>query len=239
MEEVLAADVQLAPDVQTDLRSCWRTIGVDGDRSCPTLTELIHCRNCSIYAQGGRSLFDRPLPEDYRRDWTQSLAQGLDLQGKTTVETKVETLSLSLFRLEGEWFALPSEVFQSVWDRVVVRRIPQRSNALFLGLVNLGGELQLCFSLKNLLGVQTPIQTPQTTAYPRMVVIQAQAQADGWVFSVDELYGIERIKAGAIQTPPSHAKHHLTQGIFTWQGRSVSVLNAEVLFSMIERRLLP
>jgi chemotaxis-related protein WspD len=233
MEEVLV------PDVQTDLRSCWRSIGVDGDRSCPKLTALIHCRNCSIYSQGGRLLFDRPLPEDYRQDWTQSLAQGLDLQGKTTVKTKVETLSLSLFRLEEEWFALPSEVFQSVWDSAVVRRIPQRSNALFLGLVNLGGELQLCFSLKNLLGVQTPIQTPQTMAYPRMVVIQAQAQADGWVFSVDELYGIERIKAGAIQTPPSHAKHHLTQGIFTWQGRSVSVLNAEVLFSMIERRLLP
>ncbi len=232
MEEVLS-------DGQTGL-GCWRSIGVDGDRSCPSLKDLIHCRNCEVYSQGGRSLFDRPLPEGYRRDWTQSLAQGLDLSKTlTTVETKVENLSLSLFRLQGEWFALPSEVFQSVWDSAVVRQIPQRSNALFLGLVNLGGELKLCFSLKNLLEIQTTIQTPGIMAYPRMVVIQKQDQEDGWVFSVDELYGIERIKAAAIQTPPSNAKHHLTQGIFTWQGRSVSVLNAEVLFGMIERRLLP
>ncbi len=222
---------------------CWKTIGVDGgDRSCHQLQELIHCRNCTVYAQGGRSLFDQPLPNDYRQMLTALVS---DQRAQTLKASDQQFLSLSLFRLQEEWFGLAAAVFHSVAAVVPIRRLPGRSNGTFLGMVNFNGELQLCISLKQFLGVEEIATATKTTALisPRMVMVQPEGENldQRWVFAVDEFYGIERINPAQIQPPlTSRIKSkRLTQGLFDWQGRSVSYLDAEQLFSTIGRRLLP
>jgi chemotaxis-related protein WspD len=227
-----------------ETKSCWKTIGVDGgDRSCHELQELIHCRNCTVYAQGGRSLFDQPLPPDYRQMLTTLVG---DPRETTKKSSDQQSLSLSLFRLEDEWFGLAAAVFHSVATVVPIRRLPGRSNGTFLGMVNFSGELQLCISLKQFLGIAEIAPATKTTALisPRMVMVQPDQENldQRWVFAVDEFYGIERINPAQIQPPPTSivkSKLHLTQGLFDWQGRSVSYLDAEQLFSTIGRRLLP
>jgi chemotaxis-related protein WspD len=142
--------------------SCWKTIGVDGgDRSCDQLPELIHCRNCKVYAQGGRSLFDQSLPEDYRQMLTALVS---DQRAQTVKDSNQQFLSLSLFRLQDEWFGLAAGVFDSVAAVVPIRRLPGRSNGAFLGMVNFSGELQLCISLKQVLGIDEMASTTKTTA---------------------------------------------------------------------------
>ncbi|HTJ92190.1 MAG TPA: chemotaxis protein CheW [Pararobbsia sp.] len=42
------------------LDDCWNRIGVQGDRTCERLTDVVHCRNCSVYAHAAMSLLDRP-----------------------------------------------------------------------------------------------------------------------------------------------------------------------------------
>jgi chemotaxis-related protein WspD len=226
-----------------ETKSCWKTIGVDGgDRSCHQLRELIHCRNCKVYAQGGRSLFDQPLPDDYRQMLTALVGDSREITLKSSDQ---QSLSLSLFRLQDEWFGLAAGVFHSVAAVVPIRRLPGRNNGAFLGMVNFSGELQLCISLKQVLSIDETASMAKTTALvsPRMVMVQPERENldQRWVFAVDEFYGIERINPLQIQPPPTSIvkSKHLTQGLFDWQGRSVSYLDPEQLFSTIGRRLLP
>jgi Magnesium chelatase, subunit ChlI len=44
------------PELHREHRDCWNQIGVFGDGTCPELAKVIHCRNCPVYAAGGRSL---------------------------------------------------------------------------------------------------------------------------------------------------------------------------------------
>jgi Magnesium chelatase, subunit ChlI len=43
-------------ELPRERNDCWNQIGVFGDGTCPELAKVIHCRNCPVYAAGGRSL---------------------------------------------------------------------------------------------------------------------------------------------------------------------------------------
>ena len=58
--------------------TCWREIGIAGDRSCELLSDYVHCRNCPQYSNLGRTLFDREMPGDYRREVSEELAAKSD-----------------------------------------------------------------------------------------------------------------------------------------------------------------
>ncbi|MDM9384291.1 hypothetical protein QUB80_26815 [Chlorogloeopsis sp. ULAP01] len=53
--------------VSSDIYHCWNIIGIMGDRSCPELSNFIHCRNCPIYSAGGHQLLERCVPNNYRQ----------------------------------------------------------------------------------------------------------------------------------------------------------------------------
>jgi chemotaxis-related protein WspD len=216
---------------------CWKTIGIEGDRSCPALCELSHCRNCSIYAAAGRDMLNQPLPSGYQEEWAVVLATPMATAGKR------ETQSLAIFRLRDEWFGLSAAVFQAVTPIVPIRRIPQRSNDVLLGLVNISGELQLCVSLADLLGLPPAAASGddqmQRLTYPRMVVIQIGASR--WVFPVDDIYGIERFAIDAIQPAPTNVEQlsdRLTQGVIEWRGQFVSYLDDQRLSHSLQRRAI-
>ena len=53
---------QNIPNVTDDI-GCWRRIGVWGSERprCIELEKVVHCRNCAVFAQAAREVFERRL----------------------------------------------------------------------------------------------------------------------------------------------------------------------------------
>ena len=236
-------EASLSPPRMVD--DCWNRIGVEGDRSCPELKTAIHCRNCSVYSAAGRSLLEREAPEGYLEEWTNVLA---DIQSErnewgidSLIAQTAETVSIAIFRLGEECLALPVRLLQEVAPPCIIHTLPHRTNELFLGLVNIRGEILLCVSLSCLLGIDTAMPTQQSgpAVSKRMLVVKHER--DRWVFPVDEVYGIYRIPRRDLQDAPvvvTKASEAYTQGIVNWQGKKVNALDSELLFYTLNRRIL-
>jgi chemotaxis-related protein WspD len=215
-----------------ETRACWNEIGVQGNATCPELPQVIHCRNCPVYSKVGAQLLDRPLPPEYRRAWTEQFALKKQLAGPARH-------SALLFRINTEWLALPTPAFQEVAERRPIHSLPHRRQGTVLGLVNVRGELLICVSLGHLLGLAlSPLRETAHTTYDRLLV----AKWDGYrfVFPADEVRGILRFQTPESQEPPaSLAKSQLsyTRGILYSQGRTVGLLDADLLFSSFNRSL--
>ena len=217
----------------TTLDHCWQTIGVNGDRSCPQLVDLVHCRNCSIYANAGRSLLEREVPADYLAEWSSTLT--------ASTHQALDNLAVMIFRIGREWLALSATLLKEVTPLAPVHTLPHRSNDIFRGLVNIRGELQLCASLGNLLGLDSHSigRESNHTIYQRMIVVEKEGNR--WVFSVDEVEGIHHIARSELKNLPatlSHAKETYTQGILHWKQRQIGYLDDELLFYILNRRVL-
>jgi chemotaxis-related protein WspD len=204
--------------------SCWKTVGTQGDGSCPKLADLSHCRNCGDYVRAGRLLLDRQMPEPDRAEWTDLLAERKQAVG--------DTLSLMVFRVAGEWLALPVTALRQVVEERRTHVLPGRSNRAFRGLVNIDGELLLCFSAARMLGLEadgTPL---------RMLV--ASRGADRIVFSADEVLGALRVPRDRIGPPPATVKQGpfaLTTALFHLEDRAVGLLDVDRWFACAARSL--
>jgi len=215
---------------------CWNQIGVFGDGTCPELAKAIHCRNCPVYAAGGRSLLEREPPADYLREWTQALAEAKD-------EDRAEdTLSVLIFRLGREWLALPTHVCQEVAEMRPIHILPHRSGPVLLGLVNIRGQIRLCVSLRELLGVEPGDDSGRTMNHknPRCLVVIA-GDSDHWVLLVDELYGIQRVHLSAIRDAPvtvAKAAPRLTKSVIDWRDTGVGYLDDGLLFLALRKEVL-
>jgi chemotaxis-related protein WspD len=221
------------PIVQT-VEDCWNRIGVSGDRTCPELETHIHCRNCPVFSAAARSFFDRPAPSGYLSEWTKILAE-------PTVQTGTDDVSLLIFRLHGEWLALGTRAIAEVTATRPVHRIPHRSDGVIDGLVNLRGQLQICVSLHELLGVdrlpddgKTQAQSGKAGAQPRLIVIQKDSET--WAFPADEVPGIHRLPRGGLRNVPATLANPTTsfsQALFTWHGHSIGYLDDQRVFAAL------
>lgn len=227
------------------VNDCWNQIGVEGDRSCPELTTVIHCRNCPVYSAAGRSLLEREAPLEYVNEWTNILAKTQPdhsgSQPSTAVAPLAQTLSVMIFRLLGEWLALPVCLFQEVTQPCVIHTLPHRSNELLRGLVNIRGEILMCISLGNLLDLETIADSPHLSSVvsKRMVVVVKDEER--WVFTVDEVRGVHRFQLDELQAAPvviSKATEAYTKGVIRWQGQKVNYLDFDLLFYTLNRRIL-
>ena len=129
----------IEPEAPAEVTGCWGTSGVYGDASCPELSTVVHCRNCPVYSAAAVRLIDRPLPVNYRQEWTDHFARSRPLP-------ELGTASLVLFRLQNEWLAMPTHNFQEVAERRPIHSLPRRREAALLGLANVRGELVICIS---------------------------------------------------------------------------------------------
>jgi Chemotaxis signal transduction protein len=218
---------------------CWNRSGVAGDRTCRELKTFIHCRNCPVYSDAGRSLLEQELPEGYLDEWTNLLRSS---QGATNADAATGTISVGIFRLSDEWLALPAALFKEVTQISVTHTLPHRSNNILIGLVNIRGEIQLCISLKALLGLEvadTSRQNISLVVYQRMVVVEREGSR--WVFAVDEIYGIHHIlseQLGNVPATVSQGPETYTKGILSWQGQSVCYLDDDLLFYTLNKHIL-
>jgi chemotaxis-related protein WspD len=231
---------------QLNVQDCWNHIGVEGDRTCPELKAVIHCRNCPVYSAAGRSLLEREAPPDYLYEWTNILAKAqvdeFEEQSSRAIVQSAQTISVIIFRLLGELLALPVRLLQEVISPCVIHTLPHRSNELFLGLVNVRGEILMCISLGNLLNLEVTADSltpPSLFSSKRMVVVASDE--DRWVFTVDEVCGVHRFQQTELQDIPvviSKATEAYTKGVIHWQGQKVNYLDSDLLFYNLNRRIL-
>ncbi|HEY9704617.1 MAG TPA: chemotaxis protein CheW, partial [Allocoleopsis sp.] len=152
-------------------------------------------------------------------------------------------ISVVIFRIGREWFALKSQFFKEITHILPIRAIPNRSNQILLGLVNIRGELNLCISLKELLGLQMSEKEDNfqqnEIIYQRMVVLEKEG--NNWVFSVDQIYGVYRFSPDELEKVPdslSKSGNNYTKGMIKWSDQNVNYLDDELLFYTLDHKVL-
>lgn len=227
------------------LHDCWNQIGVMGDRSCAELKTVIHCYECPVYDAAGERLLEREPSSDYLDEWIGILKETPDTQeiseGNEAIIRTADAISIIIFRLGNEKLGLPVQFLQEVTHPCIIQPLPHRSNALFLGLVNLRGEILLCASLSHLLKIKASEDANSTTTamhLERMIV--AGQEENKWVFPVDEIHGIFRFHLNELQDAPvviTKAEKGYTQGIVYWEGKKINYLDSELLFYTLNQKI--
>jgi chemotaxis-related protein WspD len=205
---------------------------VHGNGSCPELLKFIRCQNCPVYSNAGVRLLDRASPPEYRREQMEYIARRKQLPAP-------RRHSAVIFRINVEWFALPTESFQEVAERRPVHSLPHRQRGIVVGLVNIRGELLVCVSLGHLLGLANlqPIEVLRTL-HQRLLV--GDLGGSRIVFPVDEVCGIHRFDMQQLQEPPAtlaKSNYTFTRGILLWEKRTVGFLDPNLLFPALDRSL--
>ncbi|MGK7943263.1 MAG: chemotaxis protein CheW [Microcystaceae cyanobacterium] len=239
-ESTVPEDKSVLPEEQEEplFKDCWNQIGVMGDRTCPELKTVIHCYECPVYDAVGDSLLERNPPNNYLEDWAKIIQETSDYQeiseGNEAILRTDDAFSLIIFRLGEERLGLPVKILKEVTHTCLIQPIPHRSNDLFLGLVNIRGEMVLCASLSQLLKIEAPKETAtdeQGNHLARMIV--AGYESNKWVFPVDEIQGIFRFRLREVQDAPivvTKAEEGYTKGIVYWEDQKVNYLDADLLF---------
>ncbi|RWP07073.1 chemotaxis protein CheW [Mesorhizobium sp.] len=233
----MAASTRIArPVEEIEIDDCWRQIGIRGDKSCPLLEQHLHCRNCPTYKKIARRLLDRAAPSAYRDEWPDNAGRaGIDPAGGEALQTAV------LFRLGEEWLALPVGIFHEVAESRRVHSLPHRRNSALLGIANVRGELLICLSLAELLGIgerKEGEQGTRTKVFRRLVVV---GESDKRVaFTVDEIHGLHRYQERDTLAVPAmigKALSAATVAVLPWQGRAVGCLDPRQLLTMLDRSI--
>lgn len=211
--------------------NCWNTIGVAGDSTCPELVKHIHCRNCPVYTQAGQALYDRTPPAGYVDEWTERIAA-------PDPPPPAETLAVILFRVGSEWLALDVSCTIEVSPMRPVRRVPHHTDKVFLGLVNIRGELQLALALGELLnvGLAESVDKLDEMTQQRMLVVDYEQQR--WVLVVDQVEDICHFREADLRSLPAtvaSGTNLFTRGVFHRNGKSIGYLDPERLFSSLRR----
>ena len=224
---------------QQAVEPCWKTVGVSGDGTCPELARAVHCRNCSVFTNAGQQLFEREPPAEYVAKQTALLAEELD-------EEAAGSEAMIVFRIEEEWLALDVAAVVEVAEPRPVHRVPHRSDRLLMGIANIRGELQLCISLRALLGIEgadhlseSSSQTLESerSAY-RLLVCENRGRR--WAFAVDEVTGVHRARIDQLGNVPStigKSVNRLVGAVFTWEDKSIGRLDTNRLFDSLEERI--
>jgi chemotaxis-related protein WspD len=209
---------------------CWNHIGVSGDRSCPELARVVHCRNCAVFTAAGRRFLKGPPPAGYLEEWTARLAEPEE-------KAAGELVSVLVFRLADEWLALPVQALVEVIPLRPIHRIPFRGG-LLAGLVNVRGELHLAVRLDQVLGIQRASGEQEKAAPRRLLVVRRQTEV--WVFPVDEVDRVVRFPAvELVSVPPtlSRAATRFTRAVYRYDDRAVGLLDEQQLFETLRARV--
>ena len=211
------------PDAPID--TCWRTIGTRGDRSCPKLAEYVRCINCPVYHDTAQALLAR-LPVQ------------LDDTPTDAAITPAESgsrFNVLVFRLEGEWLAMPTRVLDEVGEPRPVHPVPHRRRGALLGLVNVRGVLTPCVSLARLLSLSAaPADQPAATVRARLLIVKDGARQIA--LPVDAVDGIHAVPEHAIAPPPATlaaAAHALSMGVIDVADRRIGLLDATRLLAAL------
>jgi chemotaxis-related protein WspD len=224
----------VVPFARAALNDCWNSIGVHGDGSCPELAQHVHCRNCPVYSAGAAELLDVDPPASYLAEWTRHFAQ-------RKPDEDAETRSVLIFRVASEWLALPTSVVTEVANLVPIHSLPHRQNRVVVGLASIRGELLVCVSLGEVLGVDPNAaqnRERRGTVYQRLLVIARDDVRA--VCPVDEVHGLHRFHPRELKEVPTtvaNAAITYSTGVLTCDSRLVGLLDDQLLFYTLKRSL--
>jgi chemotaxis-related protein WspD len=172
--------------------ACWKSIGVHGDRSCPKLATHIHCHNCDVFASAAQTLLDRPAEPEYVAELTRFVAE-------PAASRSLPDQSVVLFTIGDEGFAVPTSCVVELTEVGRPRPVPHRDTHVFRGLVKIRGQLELCMSLRGLLG----ISAPDKHTGERLPVLVVQLEGERWAWLIDAIAGVYRYQSGSMLESPS------------------------------------
>lgn len=140
-------------------------------------------------------------------------------------------LSLLIFRLADEWFAIDTYALNEVIEKRPIHTIPNRPEKILLGLVNIRGQLKICVSLHILLELPDLQQEKE-----KYVVISKDNSI--WVCPIDELLGIHYFETDQIS--PKHEAASKTseaylKGVIQLGDRNIGYLDAGMLLESLDR----
>ncbi|MFF7706896.1 chemotaxis protein CheW [Pseudomonas sp. NPDC007930] len=218
------AGLSVHDEADAKLITCWKTIGVRGDMSCPKLAEYIRCLNCPVYADAATRLLDRYALE--RESLPPPPAPASDL---------ATTRSLLVFRLHDEWLGLPTRCLTEVAPVQPVHSLPHQRSRALQGVANVRGALVPCLSLVELLGIDTGASSPAGRAMPRMLILAAEGGAV--VVPVDEVDGIHRLEIARLEAGAQAHGTRFTASVLAFGTRSLRVLDEQSLLHAVARSL--
>lgn len=210
------------------LDTCWKRIGIEGDRSCEQLPRHVHCRNCERYAQAAIQLLDRYPP---------SQVPASDQPPESIAEHQGPLCSALVFRLGQDWLAINSRCLLEVAAVAPIHSLPHQRSKVLLGVGNVRGALVPCLSLTQLLGLSTE-PDPQRPNKPRHLILATQEGA--LITPVDEVDAVQAIPQQHLQDAQranSLPASQLAQAVITWQGRSLTWLDEQQLLQAMQRSL--
>ena len=139
-------------------------------------------------------------------------------------------VSVLIFRLGPEWLAFRTQTVAEVTTPRPVHRVPHRTNEVFLGLVNLQGQVQLvCFAPRLAGGYGHANPT-------RLVVLRDRDRAENWAFAADEVLGFEHVPRGRWRSVPSTLVNPtvgFSQAVLSWNERSIGLLDEQRVFTAL------
>ena len=200
-----------------------------------------------------KKFFSREPPAEYLEEWRQSLE-------KVPEESNPDEMSVLIFKLANEWFSLAAESLTEVTPLRRIHTIPHRSNTIFIGMVNVRGQLLLCCSLHGLLGLKQIDLQPliahkhggkQSTQIPddaailtpeRLLVtsLTTGRVTRRWTFPVNEVAGVHRIGREELREVPSTVGkpgQRLSNALFNWDSNTVSLLDTSRLFEDLQNQI--
>jgi chemotaxis-related protein WspD len=212
---------------------CWNRIGVSGDQSCARLEQHIHCRNCDVVSNAAQRNLQRPVSSGYREQWASILRQ-------PQAQRAASDRSALVFRIGREWLALPTLFVGSVAPTAPGHRLPHRSSAGLLGIVNVAGRLVPMMSLGALLGIdeQGGPTALRRHVFARLLVLQWEGQA--FALPVADLHGIAHYAHAALAPPAATINKGLDRflaGVLALGDMQVGVLDAQLIGHQLTRLL--
>ena len=213
---------------------CWQQKGIWGDRSCAELSRYSHCRDCEVFSREGRTLFNREPPQNYLSDWLSQIAQEQETISR-------DEKAVHVFRLSSEWLALPAHCWVEVVGMRPVRHIPHRSGRILLGLVSVRGEIHLCVSLSNLLGIEEDDVADETESHgasKRLCMVKGNNVS--WIFPADEVRGLISFSekdATALPSTVDKSYQKFTRGLLNVEGKKIGLLDEISVFDAFSRNV--
>lgn len=220
----------MSDDLALPIVDCWNGIGVKGDRSCPKLRDVIHCHNCSVFADAARAFLDRPAPPGYLTEITAELS-------RETVARVPQTVSVVVFEVGEQLLAIDTKAVVEVTTPRAPHRVGHRTGRVFCGIVNIHGQLELCCSLAGLL----QIDASKSTAKPgqaRMLLVEYEGLR--WSFEATAVHGVQRFEGADISTVPATAQQDVAsymQHVLCFGDRRVGHLDLSRTFRALETSL--
>lgn len=184
------------------------------------------------------NLLNRPHPKGYTEEWVESLKH-------FAFEESIPRQSLLVFRIKGEWLALPSYCIKEVTKTTFIHSLPHTNSNVLLGITNVQGELLVTISMQNLLNIP---DTPKTlekdytySRYSRNIVFEDKKNV--FAFPVDEIFGLTYVKSANIEPVPISIIKSLKNffsGIFTLPDDvlSVGLLDEKLIINSLNENYL-